>query len=481
MKKNLVSALLFVTVVAATGAGGVAVAAPDASPGAPAANSCFGSLWNFLSSSADECPLSYAGITVFGNLDGGYGYQQWGVPLGLYAKKPNYGVQKNSGNTHWLWSPNGISTSVYGVKMNEKFADGWRLIGVAEGGFDPFTLRLINGPASLAANNRYKLAYQTSNFDSSRAGQWDNSQGFFGVSSRNYGVLTFGRTNALSHSLLTAYDPVASVAFSQLGFSGAYSGFGVNSTTRINTAITYRLNYRNLRFAAQTQIGGFNDGNAAAAMSQVQFGADFGPLTFDGVYSIARDAAAFYSYAGGRLPAGYDPNSIVEATLADTRGLELLARYKYESFRFYAGYTRAVLHNPSDPYLMGLPTPAEGIFAPPGAVTSNAYAIPRRYQTVWTGVRYKWLPNLSLASGVYWDTQNDYLPAPGVCGGFGASTSNAKCAGGRYSYSFLIDYKPLKRLDVYAGVMVSNVYGGTASGYLHTQNIDPTVGVRIRF
>jgi predicted porin len=478
--KKLICAQIFAAAFT-TGAEAADIAAPNATAGTTSAYSCFSSLWNFLNSSRDECPLSYAGITLFGNIDGGYGYQQWGVPLGLNAEKLNYGVQKNSGNTHWLWSPNGISTSVYGVTMNEKFADGWRLIGVAESGFDPFTLRLINGPASLAANNRYTIAYQTSNFDTSRAGQWDNSQGFFGVSSRNYGILTFGRTNALSHSLLTAYDPVASIAFSQLGFSGAYSGFGVNSTTRINTAITYRLNYQNLRFAAQTQVGGYDQGNAATAQSQIQVGADFGDLSFDGVYNVAKDAAAFFSYSGARLPAGFDPNSIVEARLANTRGLELVARYKYNSFRFYAGYIRAVLQNPSDSYPNGFPTPADGIFVPPGAVTSNAYIVPRRYETVWTGVRYKVLDNLSLAAGVYWDTQNDYLAPPPGCTGSGSSTSSYKCAGGRYSTSFLIDYKPLKRIDVYAGVMVSNVYGGTASGYLHTQNIDPTIGLRFRF
>jgi predicted porin len=467
--------------VFATGAEAADAAAQGGQAATSPANPCFSSLWNFLNSSREECPLSYGGITLFGNIDGGYGYEQWGVPLGIYAKKPNYGVQRNSAGAHWLWSPNGISTSVYGVKMSEKFAPGWRLIGVAEGGFNPFTLRLINGPATLAGNNLNKLAYQTSNSDSDRAGQWDNSQGFFGVSSKQYGILTFGRTNALSHSLLTAYDPVASVAFSQLGFSGAYSGFGVNSTTRINTAITYRYLYKNLRFAAQTQLGGYNQGNAATAQSQVQVGADFGDLSIDGVYSLAKDAAAFSSYSGADLPPGYDPNSIVEATLADTRGIELLARYKYNSFRFYAGYIRAVMRNPSDSYPNGLPTTAYGIFVPPGAVTSNAFTIPRRYQTVWFGVRYKLLANLAVSSGVYWDTQNDFLPAPGICTGSGSSTSSPKCAGGRYSYSLLIDYRPLKRVDLYAGAMVSNVYGGTASGYFHTQNIDPTVGVRFRF
>ncbi|MCI4679400.1 porin [Rhodoblastus acidophilus] len=478
--KKVIFAQLFAATFA-TGAEAADILSPKATGAPPPQNSCFSSLWSFLNSSADECPLSYGGLTLFANIDGGYGYEQWGVPLGLSSKKPNYGIQKNSGDTHWLWSPNGISTSVFGVKLNEKLGNGWRLIGVAEGGFSPYTLRLINGPRTLAENNLKKLAQQTSNSDSDRTGQWDNSQGFFGISNRTLGVLTFGRTNALSHSLLTAYDPVASVAFSQLGFSGAYSGFGVNSTTRVNTAVTYRLSYRNLRFAAQTQVGGYNQGNAATAQYQVQIGADIGGLSFDGVLHMAKDAAAFSSYSGSPTPAGYDPNSIVKATLANTRGVELLARYKYGPFRFYAGFIRAVLQNPSNSYPNGMPTGAYGIFVPPGAVTADAFTVPRRYQTVWTGVRYKILSNLSAAAGVYWDTQNDFLPAPGICTGSGSATSSSQCAGGRYSYSFLINYKPLKRIDVYAGAMVSNAYGGTASGYLHTRNIDPMVGVRIRF
>ena len=66
--------------------------------------------------------------------------------------------------------------------------------------------------------------------------------------------------------------------------------------------------------------------------------------------------------------------------------------------------------------------------------------------------------------------------------------------------SFLLDWKPVKRVDIYAGVLVSNVYGGLANGFFststafipgttttvsvntaRTQNYDPTVGIRIRF
>ncbi len=46
---------------------------------------------------------------------------------------------------------------------------------------------------------------------------------------------------------------------------------------------------------------------------------------------------------------------------------------------------------------------------------------------------------------------------------------------------FPIDYLPVPRVIVYAGVLVSNVYGGPASGFLHAENIAPTVGLRFRF
>ena len=33
------------------------------------------------------------------------------------------------------------------------------------------------------------------------------------------------------------------------------------------------------------------------------------------------------------------------------------------------------------------------------------------------------------------------------------------------AFSALIDWRPVKRVDLYAGVMVSNVYGGLANGF----------------
>ena len=51
--------------------------------------------------------------------------------------------------------------------------------------------------------------------------------------------------------------------------------------------------------------------------------------------------------------------------------------------------------------------------------------------------------------------------------------NSSKCAGTQDAFSALIDYRPVKRVDLYAGLMISNVYGGFANGFQATQNIAP--------
>jgi hypothetical protein len=41
--------------------------------------------------------------------------------------------------------------------------------------------------------------------------------------------------------------------------------------------------------------------------------------------------------------------------------------------------------------------------------------------------------------------------------------------------------RSVERVDLYAGVMISNIYGGLANGYQATQNIAPTAGLRVKF
>ncbi len=477
---------LGIALLAATGIISLAHAAdlPTAKPAEAEQSkpSCFSSLWNYLKSSVRDCPLSFGPLTPYGTLDGGFGYEQWGTRVGAYADKPNYAIQRNSGDTHWLWSPNALSTSTIGVRLSQKVGDNWEIVGAVEAGFNPYTPRLINGPQSQADNNPYTTPFQRTAFDSARGGTWDNGQAFVGIGNPTYGTLTFGRTTLLSMSALSAYDPVASVAFSQLGFTALYATFGASPTSRINTAFTYRLTYQGFRVAAQAQVGGYDQDDAATEQYQAQIGTDFNGFSFDAIAGYAKNALTFQSFGGAPTPVGYNPYSIVRATATNTGGVELLGRYEWEKFKFYAGYIYALSVNPSNPnYPYGVSSIAPEIIVPPGFVTTNAYTVPRMLNTVWAGLRYSVWSNLDLATGVYWESQNDFLAAPAVCTGSGSATSNSRCAGGRYSYSFLVDYRPIPRVNLYAGLLVSNVYGGVASAFLHTENVAPTVGMRVRF
>jgi hypothetical protein len=123
---------LICAVLIACAVGGAANAAETAK----AKPSCFSSLWDYFKSSARDCPLRYGPITVYGTLDTGFGFEQWGAPLGTFADKPNYAIQRSSGNTHWLWSPNGLSTSTIGVRLAQEVAKDWEIIGVVEAGFN---------------------------------------------------------------------------------------------------------------------------------------------------------------------------------------------------------------------------------------------------------------------------------------------------------------------------------------------------------
>ena len=62
-----------------------------------------------------------------------------------------------------------------------------------------------------------------------------------------------------------------------------------------------------------------------------------------------------------------------------------------------------------------------------------------------------------------------------------SGAARAASTGTLDTFSWLIDYRPVRRIDVYAGVALSNAYPGLANGYQQTQNIDPTLGVRIKF
>jgi predicted porin len=499
----------------------------------PAKVNCYSGFWTWLDSTAADCPLSWGPFTAYATLDLGFGYNTNGTPwsptqangTGSFINKEGYG-------TKWLWTQNALSQSVIGIKVSQPIGMGWSLVGTAETGFSPLSWNLANGQRSLVQNNGQALLLQSYNSDSSRNGQWDNSQGFLGFSNPTYGTIVAGRVNSIALDGLISYDPMGSAyAFSPFGFSGSYAGFGDTETTRSNTAVKYRVDVlNNYRFAFLGQFGGYDQGNGATELWQAQIGGDFknlfnlgGTLSLDGIYSYAQNAVNLSNFAGtcttfksgalkgetacsSGIPKFYDATDL-KATLSNNTGVMLLAKYKQGPLTISGGYAWIRQANPSDTFQNGFET-AGGYNVPatipanlPGAkafptqwVTTNAYNINRHAPFFFFGAKYAVTPQLDVAGAFYYLSQNNYNSSTTPCA-YANTTfvqpnghnivvsrmNSSSCAGSQDAYSFLIDYRPVKRVDLYAGIMISNVYAGLANGFPATQNIAPTAGLRVKF
>jgi predicted porin len=469
-------------------------------PAPPPTKSCFASFYDFVSASAQECPLSYMGVTVYGQVDVGAG---WNSHASRFSPTYNNGVfsvvSKTSQGPKFQMVPNGLSQSNIGIKGREEFTPGWALVFDANISFDPYSFQISDGPKSLVQNNTLTQVNQFTNSDSSRAGQWANTRGYIGLSNNVFGTLTVGRQTALSTDLVAAYDPMGgSYAFSLIGFSSTLGGgLGDTEVARYNTSLKYQVSYNNLRAAAVWQFGGYHDGNGSNGAYQFDVGADYAGFSFDAVYSSAKDAVSLSTYGTDPLPAGIVQTDL-KATLADIDAGVVGVKYVNGPWKAFGGYEYSRFQPPSDAYPEGFGTLGDYNVAP-GQVSVTNYINNKILQVAWAGATYSVRPDLDITGAYYWAGQNNFYPtnltpaaARAAClpnttrsaaTGFQTlkGTANTYCAGHENAESALIDWRPYKRLDVYAGVLFSQVTGGLASGFFHTANIAPTAGLRLTF
>jgi predicted porin len=471
----------------------VTKASPLVTPSIPA--TCTGVSQFFLT----DCVLSWYGISVYGAVDTGGGYQTHGAPFdGNFSQGASYGIQKMNRQAMWGLAPGGLSQSNIGIRGAESIGGDWKAIFQLEAGFDPYSLQLSNGPASMFNNKGVPLNQQSVNSDSSRAGQFYDSVGFVGVSSPTYGTLTFFRQNSLTLDGLAAYDPLAlSYAFSQIGFSSVATGAGISETARATTSVKYRYQYGDFRAAVLYQFGGYDLDNGANGAVQLQLGGDIqhlgpGTLSLDGIYSYEKDAASLALGGGTTNLAGVPitfPGQTVTATISNNTAWVGLAKYAVGQVKLYAGYEYIDFAPPSD-----VPTTlsaANGTWVGAGypltAVSGTAYSgLPgsgsdKHLQIMWVGAKYSVNDNLDVATGYYHYTQNNYLVATGATNCILSSAAHSQCGGTLDAISGVIDWRFAAKWDAYFGIMYSNVNGGLSNGYLVRNNLDPTVGVRFRF
>jgi predicted porin len=397
----------------------------------------------------------------------------------------DYIVSKEGNHSLWGVAPNALSQSTIGIKGNEQIVPGWSLVFALDAGFDPYSFQLANAPHSVLESAGVPLNEQESHTSSSRAGQFFNGQGFFGVSSPIYGTLTIFRQNTLTLDGVLAYDPMGgSYAFSPIGYQGTTCGAGDTEDCRLSTALKYRVNVGQFRVGALWQFGGYSQNNAANGAYQLEGGLDVhnlagGTLSLDAIGSYVKDATSF-SLAGNTLPAVLP--QVFTATISDDTSVMLLGKYNKGPLNLYGGYEWIKYAPPSDP--QNFFTNISGNFLCEGCAAFNdtninntAYnAGDKILQIFWTGVKYTVLTDVDVV-GAYYHYFQPQFGAPTNCG----PPIPANCPGTFDAFSAAVDWQFAKKFDAYAGFMFSQLHGGLGNGYLNRNNIDPTVGLRFQF
>ena len=162
---------------------------------------------------------------------------------------------------------------------------------------------------------------------------------------------------------------------------------------------------------------------------------------------------------------GYSISNSLSATISDNTAYALMAFYKWDPLKFFAGYQHIKYANPTRPLSAGFDDIGGYVLA---FINNTAYDNSKTVNLYWTGVRYTVMPQLDLVAAYYGYQQNAY----GTGKQAGCTTSaHSTCSGSLDVFSIDADYHFIKRFDAYLGAMYSGVHDGVASGYLNTTNI----------
>jgi predicted porin len=444
---------------------------------------------------ADES-LTWQGITLYGIIDVDMQYETHGAPFSnFFISGGSDIVQKNSNNPVFGVTSNGMSQSRIGLQGKEPlhFMD-WSGVFKVETYFNPASGQMTDALKSVAQNNGRALDAQSTNIDSSIAGQ-PFEQAFVGMSSPTWGTITFGRQNSTLADLIAKYDPQqTSYAFSLLGLSGTPAGGGDTQDRRLDGSIKYVGNFFSMiHVGAQYKTQGstaktYATGGTGEAFSgfEVSVGAEYAGASIDGFYTKMRDAVSVGTLSAAQvaaLPAlNLSSQNSVSGTISDNASFGVMASYALAPLlpvlpvTVYGGFQHITYMNPSIALAPGFDDIGGYVL---GAVNNTAYAKgDKQLNVYWVGARYAVTPQFTAAIAYYGEKQFAY--ASGADAGCSSVVSGA-CNGNLNVVSVSFDYHLTKRFDTYAGAMWSNVSHGLANGYLNTSMIDPTIGARFSF
>jgi len=425
-----------------------------------------------------EDSLTWKGITLYGVIDVGVQYDTHSAPFTPFrpAASGNI-VRQNSRESVVGVTPSNMGQSRVGLQGIEALNDEWAAVFQVETFFNPQSGEIANSLKSLTANNGVALAKQSVGVDGSSAGQAFQTS-WVGFKSQRFGTLTFGRQVTLLLEGIIKYDPNYNAsAFGLLGASNTYSGGGSQENNRLDSTAKYVVSFNDaLHLGALYKFNG-SSGSANTAL-QANIGVGSAHAAVDAYYSKVNSAITATSLSAAqvaKLPVTYSVSNSLAATISDNSAYALMASYRLERLKFFAGYEYLKYENPKTPLSAGFIDIGGYVLA---FVNNTAYDNAKKVQVYWTGIRYTVIPRLELTAAAYGVHQN----ANGSGKQAGCSTNAySVCSGSLEAFSFDADYRFNVHFDAYVGAMYSGVHDGMASGYLHTTNINPTIGVRYKF
>jgi predicted porin len=448
---------------------------------------------------ADES-LTWHGITLYGIIDMDFQYENHGAPFSNYFISGGSDiVQKNSNNAVSGFTSNGMSQSRVGLQGNEPLHFGdWSGVFKLETYFNPASGQITDALKSVTQNNGRALNAQSTNIDSSIAGQ-PFEQAFVGMSSPTWGTFTFGRQNSTLADLIAKYDPQqTSYAFSLLGLSGTPAGGGDTQDRRLDSSIKYDGHFFDIvHLGAQYKTQNSSAQSYATAGSgeafsgyEVAIGAQYAGASVDAFYTKMRDAVSINTLSTAQLATlpglGLSPNNSVSGTISDNASYGAMASYALAPVlpalpvTVYGGFQHIVYMKPSIPLVAGFDDIGGYTL---GAVSNTAYnsasTADKELNVYWAGARYSVTPEFTAAIAYYGEKQFAYSRAADLVGC--STVASGTCSGNFNAWSISLDYHFTKRFDTYAGAMWSNVSHGLANGYINTSMIDPTIGARFSF
>jgi predicted porin len=423
--------------------------------------------------------LTWHGITLYGVIDVGIQYDTHSAPFTPYRPSASGNiVRQNSRQSVIGLTPSNMGQSRVGLQGTEALNDDWSGVFQIETFFNPQSGEIADSLKSLVVNNGRSLAGQTVGVDGSSAGQAFQTA-WVGIKSGRFGALTFGRQVTMLLEGTIKYDPnYNATAFGLLGASNTYSGGGAQEDNRLDSTLRYSIDFEH--WAHLGVLYKFNDFHGSAnSVFQADFGGEYAGASIDAYYSKENSAITATSLTAAQvaqLPAlGYSVAKSLAATISDNAAYALMALYKFDSLRFFAGYEHIAYTNPRNPLGTGFQDIGGYVLA---FITNNAYSNSKIVRTYWSGVRYSVSPHLDLTAAYYGYHQNAY--GSGIQAGC-ATIAHSTCSGNFEAISFDADYRFNQHFDVYIGAMYSGVHDGVANGYLSTTNVNPTLGIRYKY